>query len=68
MAETTQRTAVVFDPHPLWLDGVRHVLDRVGVRQQVEVDAREGPYAGVVAVFPVRPEVQPERVALEKAA
>jgi DNA-binding NarL/FixJ family response regulator len=26
-----QRTAVVFDPHPLWLDGVRHVLDRVGV-------------------------------------
>jgi DNA-binding NarL/FixJ family response regulator len=27
-----QRTAVVYDPHPLWLDGVRHVLDRVGVQ------------------------------------
>jgi DNA-binding NarL/FixJ family response regulator len=27
-----QRTAVVFDPHPLWLEGVRHVLDRVGVQ------------------------------------
>jgi DNA-binding NarL/FixJ family response regulator len=27
-----QRTAVVFDPHPLWLDGVRHLLDRVGVQ------------------------------------
>jgi DNA-binding NarL/FixJ family response regulator len=32
VAATTQRTAVVFDPHPLWLDGVRHVLDRVGVQ------------------------------------
>jgi DNA-binding NarL/FixJ family response regulator len=32
MATTTPaRTAVIYDPHPLWLGGVREVLARVGV-------------------------------------
>jgi DNA-binding NarL/FixJ family response regulator len=28
---TTARTAILYDPHPLWLEGVRDVLARVGV-------------------------------------
>ena len=31
MQATLARTAVVHDPHPLWLDGLRTVLERAGV-------------------------------------
>ena len=44
---------------------LQDVLDGVGVGQQVDVDAGEGPDADVVAVLPVRLRVQAERVALE---
>ncbi len=32
MTLTDERTAVIADPHPLWLDAVEQVLDGVGVR------------------------------------
>src|ERR671931_362084 len=32
MRESGERTAVVLDDHPLWLDAVEQLLDRVGVK------------------------------------
>jgi len=31
VANSAARTAILLDPHPLWLDVVEHVLERVGV-------------------------------------
>jgi DNA-binding NarL/FixJ family response regulator len=32
VATSAARTAILLDPHPLWLDVVEHVLERVGVQ------------------------------------
>ena len=48
----TDPTAVIFDPHPLWLDAVERVLDGIGVRTAAKATQPDDAYAEVAAHEP----------------
>jgi DNA-binding NarL/FixJ family response regulator len=45
-------TAVVLDPHPLWLDAVERVLDGIGVRTAAKTTAPDEAFAAVTEHHP----------------